>query len=103
MRRMMFEIDDGDVLAYGSERLRSQKQLALLALSQIKTYAPRVLASLTPALQDDAGIVIVAASEDHRSLEHASGLFSAAARTIASSLRSSAERSCSESPCSLIA
>ena len=72
MRRMIVELRDGDVLVHGSERLRSQKQLALLALSYDRTICASVLRNLSPALQDDACVVLGAVSKDPGSLAYAS-------------------------------
>ena len=69
MRRMIVELRDGYVLMHGSERLRSQKQLALLALSHDASF---ILQNLSPALQDDACVVLGAVSKNPGCLEFAS-------------------------------
>ena len=70
-RQIMADFGDGRLLQYCSERLRSQRPMALLALSYEIDEAA-VFASLSPALQDDVSIALVAVSRVPRSLRHAS-------------------------------
>ena len=72
MRRVMDVFDDGRYLAYCSVRLRSNRAMTLLALHYDETCPAFVLRSLSPALQDDAAIVLVAVSIDSYALAYAS-------------------------------
>jgi hypothetical protein len=75
MRRIMDGFDDGRFLAFCSAQLRSDRGVALLALHYDEGFmgsAAFVLENLSPALQDDAAIVLVAVSKDSAALAYAS-------------------------------